>query len=303
MLIIQQQKTWTASYLIFCEGSILLRSEHRVNSLCQQWMLRLTSAYESSALISKRPEDQIPSATCFCRGQGFHIWCAGRRGTENERIRGADEFWRRGRSHLLLVEEGWISRAQAYKTVGRRGARGWVAWVTCHNRNTNTRFGYNLHCSKSHVAVAFIHSGLPSVNVTNNQEWRAWESHMFNFGHTVLLQSFWKYCCQVQILFFYHLHFFLKKLTSSLPAAMRWMFTQGEQQVMVWVISTHILWMWWWAWCRTRRARRVARRRGAGREPELGWSGPGPSRPPGHCCSAAGGTRDTVQQQRFKKNL
>jgi len=55
---------------------------------------------------------------------------------------------------------------------------------------------------------------------------------MFNFGHTVLLQSFWKYCCQVQILFFYHLHFFLKKLTSSLPAAMRWMFTQGEQQVM-----------------------------------------------------------------------
>lgn len=33
-------------------------------------------------------------------------------------------FGRRGGSHLLLVEEGRISGAQAYKAVSRRGARG-----------------------------------------------------------------------------------------------------------------------------------------------------------------------------------
>ena len=61
--------------------------------------------------------------------------CGGTLGvTENDRIRVASELRLsaggrgsdgvRVSSHLLLVEEGGISGAQAYKTISRRGARG-----------------------------------------------------------------------------------------------------------------------------------------------------------------------------------
>lgn len=89
----------------------------------------MTSAYKCLDLTRQLNASYKSNSECDWLSQKAgisHLMCGETgRGTENERIRGAGELSADGgRAHLLLVEEGGISRAQAYKTISRWGARG-----------------------------------------------------------------------------------------------------------------------------------------------------------------------------------